>query len=176
MKTTHFFCSLFVSLACLVGFTACNNSNDEGDDDMILWDFAPIVLYIEVQDAQGNDLLNPETPGCIAQQGIKAIYNGKTYEKDIPVVQTRDYLARLYGLQTIKSKAGKYVLTFGEFNGDDTFDNEQVTIDWNDGTQDVITFSSKLTWKSEKEPAINRKFYLNGKDTGLEHGSFIIIK
>ena len=131
MKATHTLYLLFISLLCVAGFTACD---DSGSDDMI-WDFAPIELHIAVQDAQGNDLLNPETPGNIAKQGIKAIYNG-----------------------------------------DDTFDNEKVIIDWNDGTQDVITFSSKLIWKSKNKPVFDRKFCLNGKDNGLQFGGFVIIK
>lgn len=73
MKATHTLYLLFITLLCVAGFTACD---DSGSDDMI-WDFAPIELHIAVQDAQGNDLLNPETPGNIAKQGIKAIYNGK---------------------------------------------------------------------------------------------------
>ena len=125
---------------------------------------------------QGNDLLNPETPGNIAKQGIKAIYNGKIYEKDVPISQTKAYLAHFNGLQTMKFETGKYFLTFGEFNGDDTFDNEKVIIDWNDGTQDVITFSSKLIWKSKNKPVFDRKFCLNGKDNGLQFGGFVIIK
>ena len=80
------------------------------------------------------------------------------------------------GLQTMKFETGKYFLTFGEFNGDDTFDNEKVIIDWNDGTQDVITFSSKLIWKSKNKPVFDRKFCLNGKDNGLQFGGFVIIK
>ena len=86
------------------------------------------------------------------------------------------YLAHFNGLQTMKFETGKYFLTFGEFNGDDTFDNEKVIIDWNDGTQDVITFSSKLIWKSKNKPVFDRKFCLNGKDNGLQFGGFVIIK
>ena len=55
MKATHTLYLLFISLLCVAGFTACD---DSGSDDMI-WDFAPIELHIAVQDAQGNDLLNP---------------------------------------------------------------------------------------------------------------------
>lgn len=172
MKATHTLYLLFITLLCVAGFTACD---DSGSDDMI-WDFAPIELHIAVQDAQGNDLLNPETPGNIAKQGIKAIYNGKIYEKDVPISQTKAYLAHFNGLQTMKFETGKYFLTFGEFNGDDTFDNEKVIIDWNDGTQDVITFSSKLIWKSKNKTVFDRKFCLNGKDNGLQFGGFVIIK
>ena len=152
MKATHTLYLLFISLLCVAGFTACD---DSGSDDMI-WDFAPIELHIAVQDAQGNDLLN--------------------HEKDVPISQTKAYLAHFNGLQTMKFETGKYFLTFGEFNGDDTFDNEKVIIDWNDGTQDVITFSSKLIWKSKNKPVFDRKFCLNGKDNGLQFGGFVIIK
>lgn len=174
MKTRNLLGMLFL---CLISLTACDNKDDNKDDDeMLIWDFAPIVLNLSVQDAQGNDLLNPETEGSIANQGIKAIYHGEIYEKDSVVSQTKAYLAQFAGLQTSKSKDGKYYLTFGEFNGDDTFDNEQVEIDWNDGTKDEISFSSKLTWKSKKEPVINRKFTLNGKEIDSEFGYFVIVK
>lgn len=174
MKTKHLLVFFFFTLLCAVGFTACDDIDTEGDD--LIWDFYPIVLYISVQDADGNDLLNPDTPNNIAHQGIKAIYKETIYEKDAPVSQTRAYLARLRGLQTIKSKEGVYFLTFGEFAGENTFDNEQVTIDWNDGTKDVLTFSSKLSWKSKKEPVFDRKFCLNGKETEKKNSTFVITK
>lgn len=174
MKTKHLLVFFLSSLLCTVGFTACDEI-DTGGDDMI-WDFYPIVLYISVQDADGNDLLNPDTQGSIANQGIKAIYKETIYEKDAPVSQTRAYLAHFRGLQTIKSNEGVYFLTFGEFQGEKTFDNEQVTIDWNDGTKDVLTFSSKLSWKSKKEPVFDRKFCLNGNETEKQSSAFVITK
>ncbi|MGI6792831.1 hypothetical protein ACMYZ5_00660 [Bacteroides sp. KG68] len=170
MRTIHI-PSLY--LFCLIVSTAC--ASDNGDNSMI-WDFAPIELHISVQDAQAHDLLNPETPGNIAKQGIKAIYKDKIYKKDVPVNQTKAYKSRFNGLQTQKTEEGKYFLTFGEFEGNETFKDEKIIIDWNDGTQDVITFSSKLTWKSQNEPVFSRKFYLNGEDNGLNLGNFIIIK
>lgn len=33
-----------------------------------------------------------------------------------------------------------------------------------------------LTWKSKKEPVINRKFTLNGKEIDSEFGHFVIVK
>jgi hypothetical protein len=83
-------------------------------------------------------------------------------------------MAYFTGLQTGVSKDGKYYLTFGEFNGDHTFDNEKVEIDWNDGKEpSVITFSSKLTWKSKKEPVFDRKFCLNGQEIDQKQGLVI---
>lgn len=152
------------------GFTAC----DDGDDR--IWDIYPIVLSISVQDAQGNDLLNPETPGSIAHQGIKAVYQGKTYEKDSIVKYTKAYLAFFYGVYAWKNDQGNYCLTVGEFDGAHTFDNEQVIIDWNDGTTDTFAFSNKLHWNWKKEPVCDRAFFLNGVKTDLHYGNFTIIK
>lgn len=173
MKITETIGSCLLFLFCCIHFTACEPANEE---ENLIWDFAPIVLRISVQDAQGNDLLNPLTPGSIAYQGIKAVYKGKTYEKDVlPANMTRDYMAYFSGLQTRISQDGKYFLTFGEFNGDKTFENEEVKIDWNDGTASVITFSSKLTWKSKSDPVFNRKFCLDGKEIDYSKG-FVITK
>lgn len=173
MKTTKSIGLFLLCIFCCINFTSCDPANNGGDD--LIWDFAPIVLYISVQDAQGNDLLNPLTKGSIANQGIKAIYKGETYEKDAPLNErTRAYMAYFTGLQTGVSKDGKYYLTFGEFNGDHTFDNEKVEIDWNDGKEpSVITFSSKLTWKSKKEPVFDRKFCLNGQEIDQKQGLVI---
>lgn len=173
MKTTKSIELFLLYIFCCINFTSCDPANNEEDD--LIWDFAPIVLYISVQDAQGNDLLNPLTKGSIAYQGIKAIYKGETYEKDAPLNErTRAYMAHFTGLQTWIDKDGKYYLTFGEFNGDHTFDNEKVEIDWNDGKErSVITFSSKLTWKSKNEPVFDRKFCLNGQEIDPKQGLVI---
>lgn len=163
MKTTKSIGLFLLFTFCCINFTACESENNEDD---LIWDFYPIVLSISVQDAQGNDLLNPLTKGSIANQGIKALYKGETYEKDVLVERTRAYMAYFYGLQTHVDQKGKFYLTFGEFNGESTFDNEEVIIDWGDNTRDVITFSSKLTWKSKNEPVFDRKLCLNGKEIG----------
>jgi len=172
MKTKNLFATLLLCLSVLC-LTACN-SNNEDENDHLIWDFTPIILGISVQDAAGNDLLNPDTEGSIAYQGIKAIYKGEVYEKDDDTVETRAYSAHFKGLQTIVNNKGIYYLTFGEFNGDDTFVDELVSIDWNDNTIDTLSFSSKLSWKSQKEPVIDREFFLNGEKQ--ESPIFTIIK
>lgn len=79
MKATHTLYLLFISLLCVAGFTACD---DSGSDDMI-WDFAPIELHIAVQDVQGNDLLNPKTPATLpskeSRQSIMEKFMKRTF-------------------------------------------------------------------------------------------------
>ena len=58
---------------------------------------------------------------------------------------------------------GRYALCFGELDGADTYKDATLTLQWGDGTTDVITFSSKLKWKGH-DPVINRSFKLNGTE------------
>ena len=80
MKATHTLYLLFITLLCVAGFTACD---DSGSDDMI-WDFAPIELHIAVQDAQGNDLLILKLPATLpskeSRQSIMEKYMKRTFQ------------------------------------------------------------------------------------------------
>lgn len=166
MKTRYLLLgAILLSLCC---FTSCNDNEnlDEPDPDVI-WDIYPFNINIEVTDAEGNDLLNPETENSIANQGIKMIYRNKTYKKDSLVTdeQTRDILVRFYGLQTYQRKDGSYLLAIGEFYGNRDYDNEYIILDWNDATpKDTITFSHKFWWENQ-EPESETTVRLNGVET-----------
>ena len=165
---------LWSVLLCLPLFSSCSEDNN-GEDDLIIWDFAPINFYMTVQDAEGNDLLSPTTEGNILNQDIKAIYQGKEYRLDeLALPDTKVYLARMYGLHIVETEDGRSLLCFGELQGEDTYEDETITLDWGDGTTDVITFSSRLTWKSPEEPEFDRHFYLNGVEQ--ESSSFVLTK
>jgi hypothetical protein len=43
------------------------------------------------------------------------------------------------------------------------YKDEKLTIDWGNGTQDVITFSSRIKWKGDKPDNIS-SYKLNGKE------------
>ena len=157
--------AMLLSLCC---FTSCNDDeNLDGPAPDVIWDIYPFGISIEVTDAEGNDLLNPETENSIANQGIKMIFRDKTYEKDSLVceVLSRDYLPRFYGLQTFQTKDGRYLLGIGEFFGDRDYDNENIILDWNNGTPtDPITFSHKFWWENQ-EPESETTVRLNGVET-----------
>ena len=166
MKTRYLLLgAILLSLCC---FTSCNeNENLDEPDPDVIWDIYPFNINIEVTDAEGNDLLNPETENSIANQGIKMIYRNKTYKKDSLVTdeQTRDILVRFYGLQTYQRKDGSYLLAIGEFYGNRDYDNEYIILDWNDATpKDTITFSHKFWWENQ-EPESETTVRLNGVET-----------
>lgn len=167
---------LAVLLFSLSFFAACSNDADDydGPEPDVIRDIYPLCINFQVQDEQHNDLLNPDTSGSLAHQGIKAIFGGNIFEKDsIPsIVPSRLYMPTFYGLRSLQLKGGYYYLSFGEFAGTDSYTDAQLIIDWNDGTpNDTITFSNSFGWKNH-EPDIHRSFSLNGK---LHTGNDMIV-
>lgn len=161
-----FFAVLFLASG-LLSFTSCSEAPD-GPEPGMIWDIAPFVINITVSDKDGNDLLNPETSLSIANNGIKAIFGGETFEMDsMPVAdgQSRAVLAVFRGLYSYQGSDGRYRLSFGEFAGDRNYDPQELVIDWNDGTpNDTIVFSHSFWWENH-EPEQKTVVYLNGKET-----------
>ena len=174
MKTLKQFFCLLASCMLAFGFTACEK---DGPAEGTIWDFSPINFYFTLTGENGEDLLNPATPGSYAGLNITATYEDKTYEKDVfednKVPYSRDYFAHLFGIYTTQLEDGRYALCFGELDGADTYKDATLTLQWGDGTTDVITFSSKLKWKGHN-PKINRSFKLNGKEVAKDTNRPII--
>ena len=168
MKTLKQFFCLLTSCMLAFGFTACEK---DGPAEGAIWDFSPINFYFTLTGENGEDLLNPATPGSYAGLNITATYEDKTYEKDVfednKVPYSRAYFAHLFGIYTTQLEDGRYALCFGELDGADTYKDATLTLQWGDGTTDVITFSSKLKWKGH-DPVINRSFKLNGKEVAKD--------
>ena len=168
MKTVKQFFCLLTSCMLAFGFTACEK---DGPAEGAIWDFSPINFYFTLTGENGEDLLNPATPGSYAGLNITATYEDKTYEKDVfednKVPYSRAYFAHLFGIYTTQLEDGRYALCFGELDGADTYKDATLTLQWGDGTTDVITFSSKLKWKGH-DPVINRSFKLNGTEVAKD--------
>ena len=172
MKTMkQLFLLLSICMTAL-GFYACDK---EGFDDFLrdkdgpgnaIWDFSPIQLYFTLTGEDGEDLLNPATPGSYAGLSINAMYEEKTYEKDVfednNVPPGRALVPIMYGLYTTESNDGRYALKFGGLNGGKDYEDATIVLHWGDDSQDIITFSSTLTWKDQK-PQFKRTFKVNGE-------------
>lgn len=120
------------------------------EDPDTIWDISPLVISVKVVSTDGYSVLNASnTPQ------ITATFRGKTYACSR---KTRYYMPQFFGLVF----SNDYLL-FGELNGDDNYSNEQLTINWGDGSPaDVITFNHKVEWKHNK-PHFKQSFFLNGK-------------
>ena len=171
MKTWKNFFYLLAACLCAISFQACNYENGK------IYDFTPITIQLTLTGENGEDLLNPNTPGTYAGLPTIATYGDETYRKDVfedglrP--HGRAYFAPLYGIYTVQLKDGRYALEFGELDSADEYKNKKLTIEWGNGTKDVITFSSKLRWKFGK-PVFNRSFKLNGEEVAKDTPSPVI--
>ena len=138
--------------------------NDIPDSPMYEVDYYPIEFVVSVCDAEGNDLLDSASPSAINLGGIKMLYNGEEYTLNEEHSSTRAYEAYFYGIKIEYDTTNeKYELWIGEFNGDEFFDNIDITIDWGDGRSDILTLYNKIVAPYDGEAHIDRRFYLNGE-------------
>ena len=174
MKTMKHYFYLLACCMLALSFTACE---EDGPAEGAIWDFYPINLYFTLTGENGEDLLNPSTPGTYAGMSITATYGDKTYIKDVfegnNIPYGRAYLAHMFGIYTTQLNNGRYALCFGELDGADTYKDATLTLNWGDGTTDVVTFSSKLKWKGH-DPVINRSFKLNGTQVAKDTSTPVI--
>ncbi len=139
-----------------------------------IWDIAPVEYHVQVLDAEGRDLLNPETPGAIDHQAVEVIYDGKSYT--LQETSTQEYLPYFYGLAIgYYYPADGYRLIFGELEGAKSYDNQQLLIRWGDGTEDVVSFTRKYRTKCNGSPKIDETWYLNGERYSKETRTTVVI-
>lgn len=145
MKKTLYM--LFIALMAMAN-SGCEALNKEVD-------WAPISLYIYVQDANGTDLLNMENEGCVASS-VTAQWDGESYTLPTQAT-TRAYKATMSGLKLDKSSGG-YFISFGELDGGVKWDNDLI-ITWGDGSQDTIHLKNAI---NDITLASERTYSLNG--------------
>ncbi|MGM9740043.1 MAG: hypothetical protein ACI3ZP_05510 [Candidatus Cryptobacteroides sp.] len=108
-------------------------------------DWVPITFKVRVQDAQGNDLLDPEKDNSwligttISFRGIIVEID----EESIAYPRTK-YLPAIYEGLRLEKGSDYYYLAFGEFDGGSNYDNENLYLNWPDGSHNVITYKRKI--------------------------------
>ena len=144
--------------------SGCKKDGGTNGGTTKIWDINPVTVSVTATDAQGNDLLNPQTPGALEVGKIKALYKGEEYACDEKLAASKAVLPRFYGLKTEKSALGICLLRFGELEGAQSYTNESVTIIWPDGSSDQISFNRVFRWKANGDPEIKEKWFLNGSE------------
>ena len=127
-----------------------NNSQGESSQ------WAPLVISIRVLSPEGYSIMNAANSAH-----IKATFRGITYECD---KTSRVYSPVFYGL-----KRNNDFLLFGELDGAQTFENEDIILSWGgDIKPDTITFTHIplnyfLDLAGDPKP-VEEHFYLNGEE------------
>ena len=156
MKTKAFY--LFSLVLISLTLFSCSDEDDYGN---YIFDFAPYNIIVAVQDTAGNDLLASEQFNDTRFEYSGTIYNIVDSLNDMNL-QTRTIDHYFYGLCKLMGKDGYYILSFGEFSGDENVTDEQIIIHWGDGTTDNLSFSNYTKVKNKKL-IVDRTIKVNGK-------------
>lgn len=133
----------------------------------IEWDCAPVVISIQVLSPQSYSTLPYADLST-----VRAEFRGESYYCGVAPEPSRTILPNFYGL-----KAQNDYLLFGELNGAETYDHEQLIINWgNDAIKnDTIVFSRTISSDGKVEMdywvnGVHVKKYGSGEETTMELG------
>ena len=164
-----------VALMTAIGLGACSSDddNDNGGEDVI-WDIAPVTFSFTFTDSEGNDMLDSTYQGNIIKD-VSVTYQGQEYplvkwedyeRKMREQATTRVYLARFMGLILYETTSldGKrhYYMSFGEFDGAESVDKREITLNLPTGQHFRVAYSRSYHQEYRKAPEIDTQFYLNG--------------
>ena len=164
----------FLAIAAMC-MTGCSDNNN--DDDCIIVDWTPVMLWVELVDENGNDLLDPSNE-TKWYDGATITYRGKTYTAEDTTDKiytdnttnapancaTRYLLPVEYGFKLIrkewqfKDEKG-FILLFGQIDGAQDMD-EDLVITWPDGKQNTIHYH--CSDHNYKEVSVIRWYALDG--------------
>ena len=143
---------LLIILIAIICLNGCEKHS------MII-DWAPITFKIQVQDSQGNDLLDPANDNTWLI-GTEISFRNQSEvmdENDISPI-TKAVLPKYNGARVEKG-ADCYYIAFGEFGRKDN-DTEVMTIKWPDGNISEVSYKCRLI--ASKIEA-KETFHLNGR-------------
>lgn len=156
----------FVFLLC---FSACGDDEEEIIPKPVNPTYST-SLQIMLIDADGNNLLNPDN-NPIDTKGAKLLYNDTEYPLENHLSRATEMLP--FGFFKFTGKVDdvpQVLLTVLPFYNPVLNKEHKLTIDWGDGTSDVIKFRYVEITKAE----YGRTIYLNDKP--CEDGIVKIVK
>ena len=172
----------FLAIAAMC-MTGCSDNNKDDDPGLIV-DWYPVMLWMELVDENGNDLLDPSNE-VKWYDGATITYRGKTYTAEDYTDKidgepangsTRAILPVDYGFKLIKKEwqfkdEKGFILLFGQIDGAQDMD-EDLVITWPDGKQNTIHYH--CSDHNDKELTVNRWYALDG--VRQERNQFVITK
>ncbi len=170
----HYAFLILVAVFMFPAMTSCSNY----EEDKFIWDINPIEVFITINDANGNNLLNPQITGTLFGKGIIAEFNGNPLETQWEDSynlnsESRTYLPTFYGFtlrEGIKVEENKSIpdptknrMMFGELDGTKNQDvSLKIKIEGYTETWE-IKIDHRIEW-IKRNPKITHVATLNGKE------------
>ena len=158
---------------------SCEDDAKGNYTPFLLGDFS---FTIKVVDNNSKNLLLDENTRNKIAENITITYNGKTYPCDY-IIDFREDSPNLpesyFGMymsffECIENKnASSADITFGPFLSWKYYNNETFTINWGDGSSDIVEFTHGSYYTSDNIRVEKKEFYLNDEEI---HSPTIIIK
>ncbi len=127
-------------------------------------DYPNMEIGITLEDASGNDLLRKQS--SVFENTITVEYDGEVYRLSNPTRAEGPVLPDMKGLRWRGSifTGVPCQLLFGEFSVDTKqYHRESFTIDWGDGTRNVVEFDLYSTSSGKnKVPTVHQATWLDG--------------
>lgn len=144
--------SILVAVLLVLAVSACE------------YDYVPVALEIYVEDAAGNDRLDPASPYFIGSD-IYVYYENveypMRYDKE-QMLSTKAVLTQLDGLQLRRAESGHYYLYFGDLDGSQDY-NCAFALHWPDDSLDWIHYRRNVVVLG----VVTQSWKFNGKRTGM---------
>ena len=167
---------IFLLLLSLPLLWSCKKEEDVSTDG----DTPPIFISFQVQDAEGNDLLNPENPNAYGVNDIKiTCTNLKGDGMEMFYVGAFNGLPEDFGarfkLEVVTYPlygSAPYAIGIMGYDADRNWPKIEAYIDWPDGSQDYIEVHHTF-WAGIRQSHFTTTYYLNGTEVS---NPFTIVK
>lgn len=172
-KIRNYVMALLAVVLC-VNLSSCNKDDEGKNWAPVNKTWTQIMILVQVQDAEGNDLLNSKNAASIVNQGITATFMGVTYKLnenykiDPSTNKAEGFFISEYGDQPS-------LLSFGYTAVTKIF-SEDLVIDWGDGTTFTVTIRNDVVTNDGNTPYNKLEFFINGESRELNYIPFSLVK
>lgn len=141
------------------------------------WDFVPVEFNFRVENAEGENLLDPSNPDNILSEAIQIVYDGKTtdaitYEEYIEnMMQSRYYMPTFHGALICNQGSVKTPhLYVGEFDRAYSYSDSFKLIF--SGKEYEVSFKVKNNTHGSKAD-IELYYYIDGRNVATDEDGFV---
>lgn len=156
-----------ILLCTLILFFAvsCNKTNE-----IYYVDYPSSYIEFYVTDQNGNNLIDPDFSGNILNMNITMEYNNEIYarinnDEEFSYGDETLTKASYHPFNGLMTNTENKTLKIGYFSQSDDYKQASFTIDWGNGSKDVITFDQKSVPYDPDDGDLyaNCRFWVNGK-------------